>query len=631
MDVVITFAQEIPGVEYEELLERFYEETGKNITIDELQFLSQNPIILERNAIKQISELLYVDKEVAKKIILMVEQGFTFDEVCDSLLLLPSQCKLLKIFTKKSENLSQKTKVREVSRKSDEDYSLMLKSRLYSYIPSDTGYLGSPVDSYHKVYFSSPTFLVGGSVSKDAGEVSLLDNQKYFASFKFAGNELVLGKFIAQNNFGTILWSPQSKFKGQNPALSSFGTKNKILPTTSSAEYGVFNGLCFSSSFDLFGGYFNILGFISQTNRSGNYDTALDVVTSIYTVDYYSDSNSLKKRNILKERTYFFSTTIGFGEAELSYSFLNLSYNKPIQTLSKKFISGKDASFHSFLLKSRILENVKLAWEFNLSKKNDIATIFALNFSLRQIVSTLNVRYFSLDFRSPFGTTFGENSYPNNEFGIFFGLEFSSKNLEFDFYADFFRSLGPTFLLQVPFKGTDFFVQLVANPLNWLTNKIRLQRKEKTDYTYNIQKTQQIPFQKVIYRFLLDNFFKIGNSFQLRWRLDYVFLHNANYLPNESGIHSFIELKTNQFGFFELGTRLNYCITDSYNSAIYVFQVFAPEFMYSIPFYQKNFRFSAWGNLKIVEGLNLHLMYFYDQKSNVRNFLLGQIDFKYKF
>lgn len=614
----------------EEILERFYEETGKNYAIADIDIFISNPLPITKLEAKDIANILAVSTETAHKIIDLSKSGLGFDSICDSLGLLSSQCDLLKIISKVDGDIVQN----QQQRNRLNDYELTIRSRFYTkrQNKSDTNFLGSPIDSYQKLLFRSNFGAFGVSSSKDIGEQNYFDSYKAFLSVNTSGLQLILGNFVAENGVGNILWSPFGKYKGSNAVVLSSMFRKRITPTLTSTDYGTFRGIALDYNFKLWKDLeFNFLGFISKANRSATIDTVRGVATSIYTMELFRTASELAKKNQLDETALLGNVGFRFDLISFNYSILKLNYDKALQTASKKYIIGFQSVLHSLGLQLQYNDKITFSTEASLSNDNSLGVVCALTYNQKPFATTLNVRYFSPKFRSPFGALFGENSYPNNEFGIFCGIDYSRSNVSFQFYGDYFRTLEPTTLIQTPVLGNDFYFQSFFTPLANLRTRIRIQRKEKTSYTYNIQRTKQIPFQSISYKFLIENRYAFSEVLLVSHRMDFIYLDDSPYLPNEIGWHTFVDLSCSPTTWLDFGVRMNLFSTKSFSSAIYVFEFLSPDFMVSEPYYEYGYKGNVWFNLNFNDkGINIYLRYYYlNNGTRLSNFILGQISLNF--
>ncbi|MFN3782103.1 MAG: hypothetical protein ACK4SO_08000, partial [Candidatus Kapaibacteriota bacterium] len=166
-------------------------------------------------------------------------------------------------------------------------------------------------------------------------------------------------------------------------------------------------------------------------------------------------------------------------------------------------------------------------------------------------------------------------------------------------------------------------------PFPKFSTRFRIVMKEKTDYVYNPQKTYQIPYQKSSYKILFENKFVPFTNLTTSFKVDFVYLNHKNFLSNESGFHFSLHCEYNNPKVLEIGSGINYFSTVSYSSAIYFFEIVAPEYMYSVPFYGTGLRFSLWIGKRLWDSIELFFRYNYEPKSGNKNFVLGQLNLTY--
>ncbi len=623
--ILLVFQKSFSQHEIQELLELFYEETGKTHTIDEIEIFSKQPIELTKENVNRLVEILGVSSKTASRIVSLNKRNLTLDEICDSLNLLVSQCELLKLCAKPSNQIFEGNLKKNGP-------SITLKSRIYSKLEKDTNFAGDNIDSYQGLVANYHDFSFGMSISKDIGEKSYFDNQKYYGCFNNESYKIILGRFTCKSFWGNVLGGIYGLKKGSNPVAISYSNSSNLRPLISSVEYGTLNGIAFSSNFRINENiHLSFNSFFSNINRSATYDTITGKVTSVYTMDYFRFPNELRKKNVLNEKSYYFQFIASIFNTTIGYSPFYLKFDKPMETTSKKFIEGVDNFYHSIFIEQKFTDKVSLSSEISVDKSKEIGIVGGLKLVSNKFATALNFRFFSPNFRSPFGSMLGENSYPNNEFGFFYSLETSIGRNKFQFYSDYFKSLSPISFLQVPHYGNEQFIQFLAKPSANVNIRAKIKREEKTDYIYNIQKTYQIPFQSVNYNLLLEKSFSPLTKLYSKARLDLVFIDNKNNKPSEFGFHSSFQLEYHLFEAQEIGARIHYFSTTNYNSAIYFFDIVAPEYMFTVPFYGNGVKFSIWFGLRISKVLNLNLRYNFEPKKVNKHFILGQIDLFYFF
>ncbi len=616
--------------ELNELLEQLYEDTGKEIKLENLQYFLENPKPLDKYTSKELSSILNVSAKSAKQIISLFKKTKSLQSICDSLNLTPAQCNILNLVTKEE---TTTTKSALTKRKSELTINFFTRNYHRSN-KVDTNFVGSPIDTYNKLLIASPIGTIGVAGSKDIGEKSPFDTYKYFAQYRNENFSVILGNFTANNNLGLILSNPFGTYKSvfnseQYAVLNSFYT-----PNLSSYEYGVFNGIATQFNFN-FAKNINLEfgGFFSNTFRAGTFDTIRKEITSVYTNDLFRTSSEINKKNQLKEKAYLGYFSIELSWIQLNYTLLKIEYDKFVSTSSKKFFNGQNQIYHSLGFSINPNKNFIFSNEFAFAQNSKFSlSSFAL-LKFEKTISTILVRYCHPEFNSPFGALFGENSYPNNEFGIFFSIQNQSKIAKIFAFVDYFKTISTTYYLQVPKKGNEIYIQIATKPFEKLNTKILLRSKEKTEYTYNIQGTKQIPFQQRKTTISLENTYQLFKKTFLKSRTDFVYLDFNKDFESEQGWNEIIEFRSNITINLQIGGRINFANTRSFASSIYVFEINSPNYFVSEPFYEQKFKFSIWGLGTFFEKkLKCYLKYAltnFRQKNE--HFLLLQVEFNKDF
>jgi len=606
--------------EIESILEMFYEETGRVVEVDVVRRFSIEPIEMKMKNSGLIAKLLGVDKRIGRDIVRMWQSGMSIKDICDSLRMLPSERLLLEKCTKVAKSVK--------SRKTNE-LSVAVRSRWYSDFSEDSTRIGGASGMLQRVEAGWQGFKCGYAMGNGIGETLLLDKRFYF-SYEGERIEAVLGNFFYKSFWGNVLGEPMGVRKGSNPVRVGYLNGSEIEGTTSMLPYGLFNGLGVRGNVDFWGGWkLRLGGFFSRTKRNASLDTTTGTITSIDISGVFVDSNDLRKRGILSEDAGSLELSAESERMKLGYLMMYLRYGNELATVSKKFVRGKEGSFHSVFFESKF-GGVDVSGEMSIDGMKEIGVFGGIRYKGKGYGFVVDLRYFSVGFRSPFGAALGERAYPNNEFGLYCGVELSWDGLEAEMYGDLFRGLESGRLLQGLERGGDVFVQLfMRGKSRWTRFKFR--RKEEMDYVYNPQKTNQILYSRVKTQLLFENRIILFQNLSSKQRFDYIYINNSSLIPNENGLHFSLEFENKFTENFKLGLRGHYYSTTSYSSAIYFFEIFAPEYMYSIPLYGTGFRTSIWTNLKVLNGLNLFLKYIYDTKKLSKNYLVGQIDLNYSF
>lgn len=620
-----TFSQVIKINEIKEILEELYEATGNPVKYEDIKFYINNPKLLEKFSSNELSSILGISTQLAKEIKKTFKKTKKLEDICNSFNLLPSQCNLLKLIVSHEEQHSELNNPSSVEIKILSRFQYLTEKGIQEKLVNQ-------IDSYQKLFISSSILDIGISISKDPGEFNFFGPKKFFFKKEFLNSSLLFGNFRVENANGIIIWSPFSTSKTPLSILTLTSNELFIQPTLSTTNYGNFLGFAGTHSFKLARNLLLHMGFfISKIPRSGSLDSLGNTITAFYTSDVFRTEKELGNRNNINENAIFGTFRLNTSKFSVSYSQLYLNYNKNVKTISKKFISGLSANLHSFHIKFNLFESVRFINEFALSQFSEVAWTNTLLFSKNKLTTLLNFRYFSPNFHSPFGTNFGENSFPNNELGILFSATFKLNSATFQILLDHFKSLQPTPNLQVPMYGNEFYFQTLI-PLYEMKARVKVQRKEKTNYILNISNTKQIPYQKIQYHLMGEITYPASKQLILLSRFDFTKIKNQGVLHDEKGINLIFEINYNVTQNLKFGTRIDHYSTTSFKSAIYIFEYFAPGLMESIPYYGKGTKIIVWSKLKILDNrIQTYFRYYFDGKVPQKHFFMSQVDINLSF
>lgn len=601
-----------------EILQDIYEQTGNYVEYEEIEFYLENPKPLGKYKPDELSSIIGISLSLAKKLKKIYYNKMTIESICDSLNLSLSQCALLQLISFKDKNIPSKVQ--------DSNLLINFRSRFYYSSPKiDKKQFGDPIDSYQRISLTSKLFDFGISTSKDPGERSYFDSYKFFLHKELANANLILGNFIVKNSNGLILWTPYSISKTPSSIFSAFTNNFHIQPTLTASNFGTFRGLAGKATIPISENqHLTLSSFISKIPRSASIDTMRDIVTSFYTSDIFAEPYEILRKDNIDETAFFLLLQFNSESFSFSYSRLFLLYDKFINTPSKKFITGTSAVLHSFSSRVSLSKNIVLTNELAFSKFYDKSLINGIIFQKNKICALMSFRYISPNFRSPFGINIGESSYPNNEQGILFTAQLKTKPLSMEVLSDNYKTLQPISNLEFPIFGNDFYLQ--AYFPTYLANfKVRLQRKEKTNYVKSINNSKQIPYQKVQYRFMGEMRLPLSKEINAVLRLDYTKINNQGFKNNESGLNLLFQFNYEILKEWECGARLNLFSTTSFESAVYVFEYMAPGFMRTVALYNRGIKIILNSNLKLFDNkLRILIRYHYEGKTPIKHFILTQ-------
>lgn len=218
------------------------------------------------------------------------------------------------------------------------------------------------------------------------------------------------------------------------------------------------------------------------------------------------------------------------------------------------------------------------------------------------------MRRFPAYFAPVYANAFSARSVPNNESGIYIGLNYHfGAYTRLSFYLDSWKGLWPTFLAHGPTFDQDVYLRLeTAQRRKWEAyGQVKFRHRADNDpdkipehqtIRYNDQVNIRLQFRKIQYQK-----WKWTN----RWELVRV---KPGSDPPELGFMGFTDWMWSPIGrTWSLAFRLAYFHTESYNSRIYSYE---PDLLYSfsIPsFYGRGWRMALRGSYQLRNGLRMEL------------------------
>lgn len=185
-----------------------------------------------------------------------------------------------------------------------------------------------------------------------------------------------------------------------------------------------------------------LLGWGSYRKRSGSIDS-LGVVTSINVGETFRTQSEIRGRHSFQEYVAGAGVELRHSAWRVGTAIGYFAYDHPIHSQSRysppyqQWLAttvfaqwrGTTATIGGELtLLPQGQQGIRLGYQQRLSSQ------------LRVAVAT---RYFSSQYRSPWGTNFGQWTPPGNEIGVYTGIQMRLRNSLWYFYSDLFQSLQP--------------------------------------------------------------------------------------------------------------------------------------------------------------------------------------------
>lgn len=375
-------------------------------------------------------------------------------------------------------------------------------------------YVGDPFYNHIKYRFRyRDRVAFGVTAEKDAGEQFWGEHNKGY-DFYSAHVELknfgklksfVLGDYKA--NFGQGLVVRTDFSMGKSSYVLQVNPRSRGLKKyTSTNEYNFFRGVGATVSL----GGLDITGFYSYKKIDG--DTIDGQFASIKIDGLHRTINDLnKKRNVGQQviggnLTYTYSW-LQVGATAL-YNSLDHSLEPRPAKYNKFYFRGKNQLVGSLNYRMRV-SKLNLFGETAFSDREGAwATLNGVNYSPISRVGLVALhRYFSKEYDTFFATTFSESSRVNNETGFYIGAEVRPiKYWKVATYIDSYRFPWMKFGIDAPSVGKDYLIQLDYAPKRNVNMFWRFKFEEKM-HNYSDTTTVMpvvLPRQKWAARYVLN-------------------------------------------------------------------------------------------------------------------------------
>ncbi len=590
----------------EELIDNFGEDSEISLYLDEIESLIASPILIDSNNVNKVDDLVFLNQfqiDIIKNLIrnnkftkeyLLDTEGFREFEI--ELIMM-----CLKIKYKKSLYPKFHTLVKDRFK-----YNLM---QTRGYEPNEnkgtTKYQGSKTDAYLKIIntlsFENSLYKLGFIGDKDAGEKGLFPYYSAFMQYSDNTLDIIIGDYYLKRGSGLLLASGFAPRKGTEVIYPAYKNDYTHKIYTSTLEYRKLRG--FSGIINIFDALYGLKLdadiFYSNQKRSGNkkeYENGDEYISSVHKSGYYRSDTELNKQNAYTETVAGAGLNLNSDYFSVGSAFLYIDNSLPIHSSSSSVFYGKHGMLKSVFANSEYLENLKLSSEYSLDANNNPAFILGAIFRTDYANLAFNARSYSKEFRSPYGNSFGEFSYPSNEEGIYFGMETKRYyNLKLSAYIDIFASKDSTYYVPAKVKGKEYLLSLeyaIASN-NYL--EILLKNEKKTDYGKigEDKEKQFFDASKTKYRFQYKAEHNLGKNHIFRIKSGIEFAIFDIPQSNSKGFAYFIDSK--YYSSFGLNLGFSYVNfdTDDYDSSIWFYEYSLPGYSNIMALHLKGYRISS--------------------------------------
>jgi len=493
------------------------------------------------------------------------------------------------------------------------------KSKGFDKSTSGTKYLGGPLRFFLRYRYNYKNLTQFGIVAdKDAGEQFFKGAQSKgfdFYSFHYFTRNLrnirllALGDFTVNMGQGLIQW--QSLAFRKSVDVMAVKRQAAILQPYNSAGEFTFNrggGITFGK------GRVEATLFASLRHLSANFvtDTANseEYITSFQTSGNHRTEAEIADRNRLRQISFGGNIKYTANRWQIGVNAVNYQFSNRIQKQEEPYnlyaIGGK--SWYNLSIDySYTYKNIHFFGESATDKNFNTAFLNGLLVSLDSRVDfSLVHRAISKEYQAINGNAFTENTYPNNERGLYAGITIRpAVAWRLDAYSDIFKFPWLKSQVDAPSYGKDFLAQLTYTPNRQLEIYTRIRNKNKQSN----QADNVTPYNYLVYmprqNWRTQLSYTVNPVIALRNRVELVWFDKKGENGEKGFLTYFDILYKPMMKPFAATLRLQYFETDGYDSRIYAYENDV-LYSYSIPaFYDKGYRYYVTVNYNATKNISL--------------------------
>lgn len=476
-------------------------------------------------------------------------------------------------------------------------------------------YQGSELGIYQKLNLNYSEFELYTITDKDAGERNINDFTSISVKYDNENYKVILGDYNLSFGLGNMYDQSFLSLKNTDFINTSTEYGYGAEMNRSTLENNFFRGI-YAECYILEG--FRLSSFYSKFSRAATFNKETNNISSIYNSGYYRTETEIEKKSTLQEQLIGTNFEFNIGNFSLGVLSTYIDYSNEIYSSSNSTFLGKEGFLNS-LYGSYNTEGESLQFEFGQDARGYMS--FRTNY-LSQISNNISfltdIRYADPDYRAPYASNFGEQSFVANEKGILAGLIYNDKKIYLSLFSDLYSTKRTTFTTNQPVRGIQFFTDFRFK-FSRTDYGIRFNYERKSDsYTSELHNTKlTFPHDKINARFDVNT--NLGHGLKLRARTDITFKLN-DLSEAEVGNLYLLELKKrdNSLNIYYGISYISFNTT-SFESAIYGFQYQVPGLAYVYPFYQKGNNVSLFLKYEPYESIDIWIRFNHLYKNNNEN------------
>jgi hypothetical protein len=572
------------------LSEEMDEEADLSQWLEELVFLSENPLNINSASLEELLRIPFLDEITAGNILEYRRRAGLFQtksELTSVAGIGRELAEKVSAFTVVS--VPEKSNYMKYSGRDYARQQILLKG--WQSFPKPAGYYpkgdkppafqGSPRKLYARYLFQKGKNLQAGFTGEnDPGEPFFRGANPY--GFDFYSFHLV---FRLSNLVPEIFAGDYSVRAGQGLVLSqgfSMGKSAEVIqasrpgaqvrPYTSTGENFFFRGA--AASFRL--GKMRSHIFMSGKKSDGNLKTdesGRTIFTSLQNSGYHRTLSEIEDKNSVRHLVSGFITGITSGNFSVGANMLYEQFQYP-------FIRG-DQLYQRFMFRGRENFNFSLDYryipgkyqffgEMAMSRSGGVATLHGVQGRLHdQLMISMLFRHYGVKYHSTWGNAFGEGSGNANETGFYFGLKaFPFPRITLSGYGDWFHFPWITYSSAGPSSGYEYFVQGDWRYSRKLNAYMRFKTKSKASKVKNSNFYEDHGLRRDGFRFNIR--YQLNERLFIRSRIEY---SRFVLSGSEIGYMAFQDIGWTPTRYpLSVTTRFMWFSTEGYNSRIYAYE-----------------------------------------------------------
>jgi hypothetical protein len=607
---LVAFPQQLilpPSLEemIEEIAANAEEDVDLSVIIDDLYFLWENPLDLNRASREDLSRLYLLNDFQIDRLLAYVRRYSPVHTVYE---LIYIEGFTIELVRKISPFLSigEKPPAAKLSLKNNLKYGrhqiylrtqqVLEEQKGFSAISDsaltaspNSRYLGSPQKIYKRYLFSSGNRVFWGiTAEKDAGEEFFRGSNKsgfdyYSAHFYIRDlgkiKRLALGDFHLRFGQGLVLWPGFST--GKSAEVLNIKKNPRGLIRYASTDENLFmrgagTTISVTEKFDvtLFLSYKQIDASVSGIDSASN---RITVVTSLQNTGLHATPSQVNNKNVLGEYIAGSNITLRGNQFSSGITAIYYKYSAPVipaERIYNQFDFRGQENYNISADFQTSINNIQLFGEIALSQSGGSALLAgALANAGPRVTLASAFRRYSRDYHAYFSNAFGENTRNNNETGAYTGIVLLPLPLwKVSAFIDIFSFPWLKFGAYTPTKGYDYLVQADFSPSRNTSMYFRVKQKNKPLNSLNEEPyvRQTIEVRNTNFRYQIN--YRVLPTLELRNRIEFM-IYQREYQSPEKGflIYQDVIYRPENIP-ISLSCRYAMYETESYNARLYAYE-----------------------------------------------------------